>query len=98
MPNNNFIRDENVKNYCRTRHDGTHLCDGVRRFYFHRNHAGVAMTANRYSDLTPAQITALERRYDGPITDKNIADFLRLWEWENSADSDALHEKKNHGS
>ena len=56
------------------------------------------MTANRYSDLTPAQITALERRYDGPITDKNIADFLRLWEWENSADSDALHKENNHGS
>jgi hypothetical protein len=38
---------------------------------------------NRYAGLTPQQIAALERRYDGPITDEQIANFKRLWEWQN---------------
>ena len=41
---------------------------------------------NKYLGLTPKQITALERRYDGPITDKQVEDFKRLWEWQNRPD------------
>lgn len=44
---------------------------------------------SRYAGLTPEQITALERRYDGPITDEQIANFKRLWEWQNRPNREA---------
>ena len=47
---------------------------------------------SRYAGLTPEQITALERRYDGPITDQQIANFKRLWEWQNRPGREAWAE------